>query len=407
MQEPLNETTVIDYLMMNRDHINIFTEGDKLTAEPIAEGNVNLLFRVYAENDPDNKSAIVKQALPYAWRYPDFKMPLDRSRIEYGVLSIEAKYCPDLVPEVYYYDEGNHILVIENLSKHQVMREGLMKQIKYPQVAQDMGRFFARTLFYTSDMHLTSAEKKALVPKFINPVLCKVQEDLVFTEPFIEHSNNHWSKPLNPIVEDIYADDDLRSEVLLLKERYMSHAQALIHNDAHTGSIMVNQDETKVLDPEFAFFGPMGHDIGTYLGNLAIGYAAQEYHAGDESLRTDYRSWILDSIRETWQVFETEFLLLWENQGNGEWSSETFQKKYIQRLLQDAAGFGGTEMMRRIIGMAHVHDFWTIEDEKIRARAESIGINIAIPWIKERHSLNSVEQLLDLVKKAKPDYRLG
>ena len=51
----------------------------------------------------------------------------------------------------------------------------------------------------------------------------------------------------------------------------MTAAEALIHGDLHTGSIMVNQDETKVIDPEFAFYGPMGFDVGLLLANFFLG----------------------------------------------------------------------------------------------------------------------------------------
>ena len=186
MIQPLTEQTVCDYVRHTPLFSEFFDNDPDLHATQIAEGNVNLLFRVYSACDP-NKSVIVKQALPYAWRYPDFKMPVDRSRIEYEVLCIEAKYCPDQVPKVYYYDQERHILIIEDLNRHLVMREGLMQQKRYPLVAKHMGIFMAQTLFHTSDLYLSSEEKKALVCKFMNPVLCKVQEDLVFTEPYIEH----------------------------------------------------------------------------------------------------------------------------------------------------------------------------------------------------------------------------
>ncbi|RMG00285.1 MAG: S-methyl-5-thioribose kinase, partial [Acidobacteria bacterium] len=216
--QALNEQTVIDYIKQTSVFSHIFDGNDDLKSQQIAEGNVNLLFRVSSEHDPIHKSVIVKQALPYAWRYPDFKMPLDRSRIEYEVLTIEGRYCPQQVPEIYHFDEEKHILIIEDLNQHLVMREGLMKQIRYPLVANHIGTFMARTLFYTSDLYLSSGEKKAMVPKFINPVLCKVQEDLVFTQPYMDHPNNRWSKLLEPQVRQIHQDDDLRSEIFELKE---------------------------------------------------------------------------------------------------------------------------------------------------------------------------------------------
>ncbi len=399
---PLTETSVIDYVRQKDVYETLFERAQDLSAEQITEGNVNLLFRVCSEGDPQTKSVIVKQALPYAWRYPDFKMPVDRSRIEYEVLKIEGTYCPEQVPVLYDYDEERHILIIEDLNNHLVMREGLMQQKRYPHVDRHMGVFMARTLFYTSDLYLPSGEKKAMVPRFINPVLCKVQEDLVFTEPYIEHPNNRYTPKLEPQVREIYADDDLRSEIFMFKERYMTHAQALIHNDLHTGSIMLNEEETKVVDPEFAFFGPMAHDIGTYFANLALSYAAQEYHARDPKARADYRSWLAELIARTWTIFEEEFLRLWEEEGNGDWPSPTFRRKYIQQLLQDTAGFGAAEMMRRLIGLAHVHDFWTIEDEDVRATAESLGLNIARAWIKNHAKVGRIEDIVEMVVEAKP-----
>lgn len=397
----LNEQTVLDYLKNTPVYAEVFEGVSEFSCHQISEGNVNLLFRVSAANDPQ-KSVIVKQALPYAWRYPDFKMPLERSRIEYEFLMNQARYCPEQTPKIYYYDENRHIIIIEDLNRHLVMREGLMQQIEYPHVDRHMGLYMARTLFYTSDLYLSSGEKKAWVPRFINAVLCKVQEDLVFTQPYIEHPNNRYTNLLEPQVRAVYADDDLRSEVLLLKERYMTHAQALIHNDLHTGSIMLNLEETKVVDPEFSFFGPMGHDVGSYLGNLALSYASQEYHAKDEAKRAAYRQWLADLIVRTWQIFEAEFLNLWENQGNGDWPSEAFRVKYMRNLLQDTLGFGAAEMMRRLIGMAHVHDFWTIQDPQIRATAESIGLNIAIDWLKNRRKVERIEQAVEMMLAARP-----
>ncbi|MCL0058444.1 S-methyl-5-thioribose kinase [Dehalococcoidia bacterium] len=403
MIRPLTEQSVCDYIRQTPSFSTLFDNEPDLRSTQIMEGNVNLLFRVYSERSP-NKSIIVKQALPYAWRYPDFKMPVDRSRIECEVLRIEGKYCPDQVPKVYLYDEERHILIIEDLNCHLVMREGLMQQKRYPLVAKHMGVFIAQTLFHTSDLFLSSGQKKVMVTKFINPVLCKVQEDLVFTEPYMDHPNNRWTKLLEHQVRQIHADDGVRSEIFLLKEAYMTHAQALIHNDFHTGSIMLNEEETKVLDPEFAFFGPIGHDIGSYFANLALSYTAQEHHARDPEKRCAYRQWLADLIRDTWNIFEEEFLSLWEREGNSDWPSPLFRRKYMRCLLQDTAGFGAAEMMRRLIGLAHVHDFWTIEDEEVRATAESLGLNIAQAWLKNRHTMTSIDDMVDLMLDAKPSY---
>ena len=42
---------------------------------------------------------------------------------------------------------------------------------------------------------------------------------------------------------------------------------------------MLTQESTQVIDSEFAFYGPMGFDVGAFLGNLILAYFAQDGHA--------------------------------------------------------------------------------------------------------------------------------
>jgi 5-methylthioribose kinase len=376
-----------------------FGDLSSLTGTAITEGNINLIFRV----SNGARSVLVKQALPYSWRYPEFKLPVERADLEYEMLQLEARYCPQQTLKVYFFDQPNHIQVIEDLNQHLVMREGMMRRIKYPLVAQHIGAFAARTLFYTSDLFLPSAEKKAMQPRFMNPVMRKLQEDLCFTQPYMPHPNNRWTRLNDAQVHAVYADDALRAEMFQLKERYMTHAQALLHNDLHTGSIMLNQSETKVIDPEFAFFGPMGHDMGSYLANLVLSYAAQEGHAPTEAERKDYRAWILNSLRETWLVFEREFLAAWEKDGLAdEWPSPTFQRQYMLRLLQDSAGFGAAEIYRRAIGLAHVVDLDSISDDATRARAENLACGVARKWLMERQRMTTIDDVIERVETTQP-----
>jgi len=67
--------------------------------------------------------------------------------------------------------------------------------------------------------------------------------------------------------------------------RFIERAQALIHGDLHTGSVMVTRESTQVIDPEFAFYGPMGFDVGAFLGNLILAFFAQDGHADEANDR--------------------------------------------------------------------------------------------------------------------------
>ena len=96
-----------------------------------------------------------------------------------------------------------------------------------------------------------------------------------------------------------------------LKLKFMGSPEALIHGDLHTGSIMVTQSETLVIDPEFAFYGPMGFDIGAVLGNLIMSYLASSGHEHSPGKRRSFEAWVLETIENVWAEFSRKFVELW------------------------------------------------------------------------------------------------
>ena len=361
-----------------------FQQGEQLISSDIADGNVNLVFRVSSKSDPKARSILVKQALPHARKYPDFKMPLERARLEFDVLTLEHKYCPELVPTPYHFDGSLFVNVMEDLNRHIIMRGGIMSQTVYESFGSHIGHFLAKTLFYTSDLFLSSAEKKALVPRFLNPVLTKVSEDLCLTFPYVPHPSNKFPDEIVSDVAALHGNLALCERVLGLKSRFMRDAEALIHGDLHTGSIMVNAQETKVIDPEFAFYGPIGYDIGNVIGNLIIGHVAQEFYAPDQKTRTTYRDWLNDTIRTTWNTFDREFRLLWDSEGQPEWKLQEYQDGYLSQLFEDTKGFAATEILRRTIGMAKVPELDEITDKKVLATVSRELIRIGTLLLTSR-----------------------
>ena len=81
-----------------------------------------------------------------------------------------------------------------------------------------------------------------------------------------------------------------------------------------------------------------------------------------------------------------------------------FRDKYLHRVLQDTAGFGGAKIMRRILGMAHVPDLEKIPDPKERAIAESMALNIGQNWIMDRHQVGQIDDLIRMVAESKSSY---
>ncbi len=156
---------------------------------------------------------------------------------------------------------------MEDLSGLGVMRAGTIRMKKYPRFADHISTFMANVLFYTSDLHRDPKEKKRLVKEFINPDLCRITEDLIFTDPYYDCPRNNVSSALRPYLERVFWKKScLRLEASKFKYKFLTAAESLVHGDLHTGSIFADETRTKAFDPEFAFFGPIAFDPGLLIG---------------------------------------------------------------------------------------------------------------------------------------------
>ncbi len=406
----LNQASVIDYLRGLESLEGVLSVDGALTAQEVGDGNLNLVFIIENEDNPD-ETVILKQALPYL-RVAGDSWPLTRERMRFETQALlkHGELAPGLVPEIYHTDSEMSLVIMENLRELEVMRKPLVERNHFPEFADHISTFMARTLFFTSDLYLTGVEKKELQATFINPHLCKIQEDFVFTNPFMESPENNWNPLLDEEVQAVRQDSELKLAIAEMKASYMTNGQALIHSDLHTGSIMANAAETKVIDPEFAFYGPMGFDVGALLENLILNYAAHYAHTTDPDERAAYQAYLLDLVREIWLQFAEKFDTLWRENPRGElmpaayWdypggdaAFAEYRRRYIAQLLQDTAGFGGCKMLRRMMGIVSVWDISSIQDPTARAVAEGLIIRMGRRWVLERGQIDHIDDLIAIV----------
>ena len=315
---PLDDGTLAGYLARSGDvAARLGGRPEEWQVREVGDGNLNLVFIV---TGPAGGVA-VKQALPYVRLVGEsWPLPLSRAFFEHEALVEQARVAPAQTPRIYHYDHEMALTVMELLRPHVIMRKGLAAGIRYPHFARDIAHFMATTLFYTSDLALPAAEKKRRMAVFCgNTALCKITEDLIFTDPYRVAELNRWTSPqLDGIAAEFRADTAAKAAISELKGKFLTSAEAMIHGDLHTGSIMVTATETKVIDPEFAFYGPMGFDIGAVIGNLLLAYFAQAGHETEPSQRDGYRGWILDQVDQVWTKFEGIFLGLWRDHHGGD-----------------------------------------------------------------------------------------
>lgn len=367
------------------EKIQYFKPGTELVCNEIGDGNLNYVFRL--KDESTGRSIIVKQAGECTRIDANMKLSTDRGRIEAKILGIQEKSAPGLVPKVYLYDGVMCAMIMEDMVGHSMMRSALINHEIFPKFAEQISTFLVNTLLLTTDVVMGHKEKKENVKAFINPDLCEISEDLVYSEPYIDynHRNNVFPPNAEFVQKELYDDKALRLEAAKLKFDFMNNAQSLIHGDLHTGSIFINKEHTFAFDPEFAFYGPMGYDIGNVIANMFFAWANGDATIEDPVKKQEFCTWVLDCIEEIVDKFVEKFKVAYrENVTDIMAKTEGFMEYYLSTVLADTAGVAGLESIRRIVGMANNKDITTIADENKRARAERIIVTLAKNYIMNR-----------------------
>ncbi|MGN6599041.1 MAG: S-methyl-5-thioribose kinase [Actinomycetes bacterium] len=345
------------------------------TAEEIGDGNLNVVYRVRG----GDKSVIVKHAPPYLKVVGDaWPLSQDRVRIEAEALALHGELAPHRVPALLAVDLDHAAMVLEDLRGHEVWRTQLTAGIHVTGVAEQIGRYCARTLLGTSDLLMDPASRKRLATRFVNPDLCAISEELVFTAPYTDAESNRYDEAAAELAASLQGDAAMRRAASQLLWEFRTRHEALIHGDLHTGSIMVADGDARVIDPEFAFIGPMGYDTGNVVANLAFSAVAhQELGDGfaphvDEYL-TDFWAALSDEVRQIWP------------------KDHPWDEIFLSNLLADTARYAATELVRRIVGLAHVIDIDSLPDgPRLRAQQRCIAAARSLllgPPVRSLHDL--------------------
>ena len=387
----LNSQTAIVYTI---EQINYFVPEDEaqLTCAEIGDGNINYVFKVSHTN---GKSIVLKQA-DKLLRSSGRPLDIRRSLIEAEILKIQASLSPEFVPTVYNYDETMAVLAMEDISAYKNLRTELMAGQMFPNLAQEISLFLVETLLPTTDLVVDAAVKKERVQLFTNIELCAISETLVFLEPYDDYKKQNHFAPSNEayVTQKVYQNSLLKGEVAYLRNNFMNNAQALVHGDLHTGSIFANQSGTKVIDPEFAFYGPMGYDIGNVIGNLVFNlvYHVVEHHENEAMI-----TWLQETIATIYDLVATglqeKYVTL---ETNSLYQEANFRNAYLAEIMHDTLGYAGTELIRRTIGDSKVAEVKAIGSDRIAA-TERVLLEIGSGLIINRAQIGSGSALINLI----------
>lgn len=359
-----------------------------LEVHEVGDGNLNLVFVC---RDANGAGICLKQALPWV-RLVGEAWPLTPTRVlaEARGLQVGNDLAPGSMPQMYGLDADQYVVAMENLVGWKMLRSELNAGVSYAGIENRIGDYVGRLAAGTSLFGTEQGEIKSLVADAVNPELCRITEDLVFTEPYFDVENNSFNEVLTADIEDLRADRALRREVSALKWDFMTRAEMLLHGDLHTGSVMVRHGadgaECRVIDPEFCFYGPVGFDLGAFIGNVMIA----RVRAAVLDRPSDYQQWLAECGVNFWDSFESTIRSLWPERLDDTWPDE-FIDWWLQRAQRDAIGYAGAKAIRRIVGLAKVTDIEELPHDE-HVRAVRMVLEIARRWIIERGSLGTIAE---------------
>lgn len=277
--------------------------------EKPGEGNMNYVLRAVSSSG----SFIVKQARPWVEKYPQFEAPMERLTVESRFLSIAGKI-PGLagaVPQVLAFDPVSNILALEDLGRgadytYLYKKGELLSETELIQLANFLSLLHA--------WRPAAGEEPFPLNMHMRKDLNQVH---IFHFPFQENNGldlDAIQPGLKAAAQEYVSDTPLKARIAQLGERYVSTGPCLLQGDFYPGSWLKTPEGPRVIDPEFSFMGPPEFELGVMVAHLAMA------EQGEQALFT---------LRKHYQQ----------------------PAKFDEQLL---AGFAGTEILRRLIGVAQL-----------------------------------------------------
>jgi 5-methylthioribose kinase len=340
-------------------------------------------------------SLIVKQALPeHSGLTQHWPVSLHRAQIEADVLKHHAKISPEYLVEVLFYDQELAALLLEDLSDCSVLRTALHTRQQPQGIGIHLGRYLAKTSFYSSDFVLTGPVKKARQLQFNNPELCLVTEDLVFTDPYCNHERNSLSFSQLPEVRNLWLNEELQAEVAQLKADFLAKPQALLHGDLHCGNVLVSHEEYKVIGAEFGCYGPIAFDTGTFIASLILNLMTQ-----NPTDSVSGRPYLSNQIDVFWQEFSAVFSTLMQKETKDQsFQNSLYQQRFLQQLWQDTLGYAGCELIRRTVGWAPAPELQQLTDASFKLKVQRQLLELGQYLIMQRQQITLANLLAKLAE---------
>jgi 5-methylthioribose kinase len=245
------------------------------------EGNMNCVLRIETET----RSFIIKQSRGYVEKYPQIPAPATRVLNEGAFYKkiASSQEVQDLMPTLLGIDAINNLIALEDLGKtndYTVLYD-LEQKIREEELLQ--------LVHYLNGLH-QNFQKTVVDDELTNTELRTLNYEHIFDYPFREENGFN----LDTVQEGLQAlalpykmNSELKQKMEYLGSLYLSKGKHLLHGDYYPGSWLKTDDGSKVIDPEFCFYGLREFDLAVLLAHMyltqqedaAIAFVKEKYHS--------------------------------------------------------------------------------------------------------------------------------
>lgn len=220
-----------------------------------------------------NRTLIVKQSRSYVEKYPTIAAPADRAVVE-GLFYQKVQALPRLagqMPQLLGVDKENNILVLEDLGGASdftfLYRSGcLLSEADAQMLTGYLSALHSQFMTRTPD------------PAFANAAMRTLNHEHIINYPFAEDNGfnlNTVQPGLQELATPYKRNAALKKSVQELGEVYLADGYpnqpvTLLHGDYYPGSWLQTASGTKIIDPEFCFYGPAEFDLGVMIAHLMM-----------------------------------------------------------------------------------------------------------------------------------------
>ncbi|XP_061167799.1 LOW QUALITY PROTEIN: methylthioribose kinase-like [Saccostrea echinata] len=356
------------------DQLKSFSGPDTIELTSAGDGNLNDVIRA----KKSGQSIIFKRAPPYIKCLgPEYPLEPSRGQTEYDALCVFSELALASVPRPYFYDHESRTICMEDLVTYKDFRKQLISGICCMEAVEKLARDIGKVHNQTHVAKISERSFSEYKSKFQDTELVKLTEQYIFTKPFDKFdSTNKLSDDITSSLSQLYDNPRVLDVANDMKHIFLTKKECLVHGDLHTGSVMVNGADTKIIDLEFAYIGPAALDIGLLLANYIFSYYGHMSIPEDHDRHRKFAQLMIEACKVTVNKYLEEMT-----------SFVGEQQTYQDKLLSEMAGFAGCELIRRVVGAAPVEDL-----HSPYSKQDALGAGVRL--LLGRHNITTVDKLL-------------